>query len=95
MYGVAITWNMDVTRAADQQRVLQEEIVTSVSKTPGFVSGYWTANPSTGKSYTFTIVESEEAANTMMKGVQAGHQDAERHGARLETIGIGEIVAKA
>ncbi len=95
MYAVAGTWTMDPSRADEQQRELHERIVPMVRQIPGFVGGYWTYNPTTGKSYGFTILESEEAATAFLEFVRRDGERGRDYGVQLDTIGLAEVVAKA
>ncbi len=75
---------------------MREQLVPLARQAPGFVDGYWTCNLATGKAYSITVLDSEEAAVRMMEFVQRDLAErGQAYGVRLDDIGLAEIVAKA
>lgn len=68
---------------------LREQVVSRVSQSPGFVTGYWTRKGDTGLS--IVVFESEEAAK------RAGEQvrSMAPAGVTIEDVEVREVVAHA
>jgi hypothetical protein len=86
---------MDADRTAEQRRVLQERIVPSARQVPGFVSGYWTSAAEGGRSYSFILFDSEEAARGFKKTVESNTENQVRVGIGRNELMVVEIVAQA
>lgn len=95
MYAVVGSWTMDADRTAEQRRVLQERIVPSARQVPGFVSGYWTSAAEGGRSYSFILFDSEEAARGFKKTVESNTENQVRVGIGRNELMVVEIVAQA
>ena len=68
---------------------LRQEIVPRVSQAPGFVTGYWVRLEGEKQGTSVVVFESEEQARG------AGEQFQPPEGVTLESLEIGEVVAKA
>jgi hypothetical protein len=97
MYAAIGVWNMEAGDWEEQQRALHEEIVPLVRQSPGFVSGYWMADRTTGKTYTTIIFEGEEAAQRFQEFVlgEAREERREEAGVGNESFVIAEVLAEA
>jgi hypothetical protein len=97
MYAAVGVWNMEAGNWEEQQRALHEEIVPLVRQSPGFVSGYWMADRTTGKTYTTIIFEGEEAAQRFQEFVlgEAREERREEAGVGNESFVIAEVLAEA
>ena len=87
MYAVVV--NLTITDPEAAGRALHEQLVPRVSRAPGFVTGYWTANGNTALS--MFMFETEEAANRMREQAVAGVPA----GVVLEGIEVRVVVAHA
>src|SRR5260370_42128048 len=95
MYAVVGTWPMDVGRTAEQRRVLEERIVPSARQVSGFVRGYWTSAAGGGRSYSFILFDTEEAARGFKKSVETNTESQARVGIERNDLVVAEIVAEA
>jgi hypothetical protein len=95
MYAVVGSWTMDAGRTAEQRLVLHERIVPSARQVPGFVSGYWTSAAESGRSYSFILFDSEEAARGFKKSVEGNTENQVRVGIGRNELMVVEIVAQA
>ena len=68
---------------------LRQEIVPRVSQAPGFVTGYWVRLEGEKQGTSVVVFDSEEQARS------AGEQFQPPEGVTLESLEIGEVVAKA
>ncbi len=95
MYAVVGIWHRDESQSEEQLRVLREQIVPSVRQSPGFVSGYWTHDPSSGKDYTVIVFEREDAARSFKAVVEGNSQGQAERGIALESLSVAEVLAEA
>jgi len=68
---------------------LRQEIVPRVSQAPGFVTGYWVRLEGEKQGTSVVVFDSEEQARS------AGEQFQPPEGVTLESLELGEVVAKA
>ncbi len=97
MYAAVGVWNMGAGDWEEQQRALHEELVPMVRQAPGFVTGYWMVDHTTGKTHTTILFEDEEAAQRF-KGFVLGDERREaQEGAGVinEAFTIAEVLAEA
>ena len=73
------------------RRMLEERIVPTVSKAPGFVAGYWTRSED-DRGMGLVVVESEENARGLADMIRQAPPD---DGVTLESIDVREVVAQA
>ena len=95
MQAILAVFDMDRALFAVQQRSLKERIVPFVKSQPGFVAGYWSYDHTTAKSYSFIVLESQEAATRFAEAVRAHNAQPNDAGVRLESITPVEVVAEA
>jgi hypothetical protein len=95
MYAGVGTWIMDAGRTADQRRVLEQRIVPSARQVAGFVSGDWTSAAGAGRSYSFILFDTEEAANAFKKSVESNTENQARVGIERNELVVVEVVAQA
>jgi hypothetical protein len=93
MYAVIGRWNMDPSREADQSRELRDVIVPMVTARPGFVAGYWSRDPETGRSHTTIVWETEESARDFKELVDEGRQRAATFGVSNDFLVVADVVA--
>ena len=89
------TFRMDLSREAEQQRILEDVIVPWVMKAPGFVNGHWTVDREAGESTVLVTFESAVDAKNFATGVEANAPTQARAGLELRSIRIVEVVARA
>ena len=87
MYAVVI--NVSFTDQSAAQASLAE-LVPRVSASPGFVSGYWIAL-SENKGASIAVFDSEAQAQAL----EAQAKSAPAGPVKIESIGVGEVVAQA
>lgn len=68
---------------------LREQVVPRVSQAPGFVAGYWVRLEGEKHGTSVIVFDSEDHARS------AGDQFQPPQGVTLESMEIGEVVAKA
>src|SRR5437016_994038 len=95
MYAVVGIWTMDEARRGDQLAILTERIVPGVKASPGFVAGYWMADPASGKSHSTVVFVNEECARAFKATVEQGAQDAARSGVTNDTLIVASVAASA
>ena len=89
------TFRVDLTRAAEQQQVLDVVIVPGVMKAPGFVTGHWTLDREAAESTVLVTFESAVDAGNFAASVEANATDQARAGLELVSIRIVEVLASA
>ena len=95
MHAVVGIWTLDESRREEQDRVLREEIVPRVARTPGFVSGYWTYDPESGRAHSLVVFDSEVAAAGFRAGVERASQAAARVGVTGDVSSTVDVLAHA
>jgi hypothetical protein len=85
----AVVVRVTVNDEESAVKELREQVVPSVSQTPGFVTGYWTRKGNSGLS--MAVFESEDAAN----GAGERVRDAAPEGVTVEDVEVREVVANA
>jgi hypothetical protein len=73
------------------RRMLEERIVPTVSKAPGFVAGYWTRSED-DRGLSMVVVESEGQARDLAEMIKSAPPD---EGVTLDSIDVREVVAHA
>lgn len=86
----AVIVDVRIEDPESSQAGLQNEVVPSVSKAPGFKAGYW-VHVGEGRGHSVVIFESEEAAKAAAERVSPP-SDA---GVTIENVQVGEVVASA
>ncbi len=93
MYAVIGVWRSASHHLEEQLRVLRERIVPGVSRSPGFVAGYWTHDRSSGKDHTTIVFEGEEAALAFKSAVGGNSRNQAAHGMEIELLVVVEVLA--
>lgn len=89
------TFRMDLSREAEQRRVLDAVIVPGVMSAPGIVSGHWTLDRAGSVSYVLLTFASAEAAEAMVGNVTANAENQRDTGLELVSITVLEVIAAA
>jgi quinol monooxygenase YgiN len=95
MYAVVAVFTMDRARDEEQRRALKEEVIPITRQVPGFVSGYWMADPAGPGSHVLTIWDTEEQAHAFIRVVEARRPQGEQAGVGYESLTVVEVVAEA
>ena len=95
MYAVVGTWRMEVGRWEEQVKGLHENVVPLTRQLPGFVSGTWVGDATTGKTTSMIVLEDEEAARNFKAFVEGNPTSREQAGVTMETLTIVECIAEA
>jgi hypothetical protein len=85
----AVVLNVTVTNADAAAAALRDQVVPEVSRTPGFVAGYW-VRLDAGRGTAVVVFESEDAA-------RSAAAEAQPPGDLLtfDSVEVGEVVANA
>ena len=75
------------------RKVLHDNVVPQVSKSPGFVKGYWTASPDRRSGVSIVIFKTQSDADNAAKNVRS--QPAPAPGVTLGAVEVREVVAEA
>lgn len=95
MYAVVGIWTLDESLRDEQLRALRDEIVPLTSRTPGFLHGYWTHDPETGKAHTMIVFSSSEAAHNYKAQVSRRSQAAAQLGIISDILRTVDVVTSA
>jgi hypothetical protein len=87
------TFRVDLSREADQRRGLEELIIPSVRKAPGFVAGHWTVDREAAESTVLLLFESAADAAAAVEGIRGNAGNQARVGIELVSVRIVEVVA--
>ena len=69
MFGIV---EIDPSRAAEAEAMLNEQVVPSVREAPGFISGTWARSTDGTQGRSVLVFETEEAARTAAKNASEG-----------------------
>jgi hypothetical protein len=94
MYAVIGRWNMDPGREVDQSREVRDVIVPMVTARPGFVAGYWSRDPETGRSHTTIVWETEESAREFKELVDESRQRVATFGVTNDFLVVTDVLAE-
>lgn len=95
MYAVVGRWVVDQAHLKEQDRELHDVVVPMVKSHPGFVAGYWTRDPETGRTHTTIVLETEEAARAFKTRVEGRRQRAAQAGVTNDFLVITDVLADA
>lgn len=85
----ALVVNVTINDREVAESELRDQLVPWASRTPGFVSGYWTIKDNSG--LTMIMYESEDTANRMSEQVRSAVPGA----VTLENVEVREVAAHA
>ena len=94
-HAVVGIWNLADGFVEEQEGGLEKEVLPLVRQFPGFVAGYWLADRTTHRSYSFILMEDEEAARRFKATVEGNPLGREKVGVSNESLAIVELVAEA
>lgn len=94
-YAVVGRWYADPERGADQDRELHDVIVPAVRELPGFVAGFWTRDPESGRDHTTIVFDDEGAARAFKAALDADRRHAATVGVTNDYLIITDVLAEA
>lgn len=89
------TFQMDLSREADQRAGLEQMIVPGVRRHPGFVAGTWTLDRAEATSYVMLTYDSLDAAESMTANILDNAAGQRAVGIDLLSVRVLEISATA
>lgn len=92
MYAVVGVWDMDPAMRQAQTAAL-EHIVPRVAQLPGVVNGYWSDFAEPGRSHTFIVFETRDAAESFAAEVRGNAENQGSSGVRNLGLELLEIQA--
>jgi hypothetical protein len=94
-YATLATFQMDLSREAEQRQGLTQMIVPGVKGSPGFVNGCWTLDRERSESVVLITFDSIDHAERFADNVKANAQGQASVGIHLTSIRIVEVSASA
>ncbi len=88
MHANVVVVKVEAGSADVAQKALHEDVIPRVSKSPGFVAGYW-LEPVDGKGASLTLWESEDAAREAARAIQPPPMVS------IESIETREVIGQA
>jgi hypothetical protein len=95
MHAVIGIFKMDPAFYDQQLQALNTMIIPMVKSQPGFRHGYWSYDRPGAKSYSYILVESEEAARKFAGMVKENNSRPNPFGVALESLTIVELIGEA
>jgi hypothetical protein len=92
VYTVIGEWDVD-PRHADLQDAVLTDIVAGVRSIPGFVAGYWAAEPGRRHRHTFVVFDQESVARRFADDVQGNAVNQADAGVTLKRLTIADVIA--
>lgn len=92
MFAVVGIWTLDEALRDEQLRALRDEIVPWTTQMPGFLYGYWTHDPETGKAHTMIVFSDSQAAHDYKAQVSRRSQAAARLGIISDILRTVDVV---
>jgi hypothetical protein len=95
MYAVVGIWTLDEALRNEQLRMLRDEIVPGTARLPGFVRGYWTHDPETGRAHSIAIFESAHGVREFRALVDRSAAASARVGITNDVLRTVDVLATA
>jgi hypothetical protein len=92
MHAVIVNVNIADGQFDASRKALNENVVPQVSKTPGFVKGYWTAAMDRRSGTSIVVFKTQSDAENAAKAVRS---QTTPPGVTLGTVEVREVVAEA
>jgi hypothetical protein len=89
------TFRLDLTREAEQRVGLDQLIVPSVRRHPGFVAGTWTLDRDAAQSFVMLTYATRGAADSMRENIVSNAENQRAVGIELVDVRVLEISASA
>ena len=94
-YATLATFQMDLSREAEQRAGLEEMIIPGVQKHPGFVGGTWTLDRDASESFVLLTYESRDSAESMRQNIIGNAENQRFVGVELVGVRVLEVSASA
>jgi len=94
-FATLATFQLDLSREAEQKEGLARMIVPGVKASPGFVSGCWTLDRERSESVVLVTFDTIDHAELFADNVKANAQGQAAVGISLESIKVVEVSASA
>jgi hypothetical protein len=88
-------WTSDPSREDELERRLHEVILPLVTARPGFVAGYWTRDPETGRGHTTTVWDTVENARGFKAELDGDRRRAAELGLVNDFLIVTDVLAHA
>ncbi len=93
-YALFSWWQLPGSARDKSLAVLLPEIVPLIRGAGGFLEGFWTYEPSNGKSVGFMLLDTAESAYELRNGIERHMEGQEGSAVRLEMIRVQEVVLR-
>lgn len=93
-YALVSWWQLPESGSAESVAQLVPGIVPLTQEAPGFLEGFWTYEPSNGKSVAFMLLDTPESAYDLRSGIELHMERQEDSAVRLEMIRVQEVVLR-
>jgi hypothetical protein len=93
MHAVVGVWSMDESLSGARDRWLREEVVPMTRACPGFVAGYWTRDPETGRGHTFAVFAAQGFAADFKALVESRARESALAGLTQDVLALVEVDA--
>jgi len=87
----AVLVKVSISDVESSEKELRETVVPRISKSPGFVAGYWTRSEDGSNGRSMLVFESEEAARAAAERIGPNVPE----GVTFESAEVREVVATA
>jgi hypothetical protein len=95
LYAVVGIWTVVEDQRAEAERELREDVIPMIRAHPGFVSGYWMADPETGKWHSTVVFDSEARARQFSELIESQLRRAAYQGATSDILSLVEVLIAA
>lgn len=94
-YAIVGRWYADPHLSAGQDRELHDIIVPMVTQRPGFLAGYWTRDPESGRTHATILFDNQATAQEFKAALDAGRQHAATLGITNDYLIVADVLAEA
>lgn len=93
MHAVIGRWATDPSRAEVLDRRLHDLVLPLIAARPGFVAGYWTRDPETGRAHTVVVWDTEAHARRFKAALDARRRCAAELGVVNDFLVVTDVLA--
>ena len=95
MHAIVGMFSMDRAKRDAQKVGLQEFVIPTVKKLPGFVRGYWSYDQGESRSFSYIIFQTEAQAKALVELLKSDASRRNDAGVQLQSLTIVEIWGEA
>lgn len=95
MWARVTTLQTDANREQEGTDFINTHVIPEVQRMPGFMSGYWMLDASTGKALNVTLWSSEEALRATEMPAAELRKSAEALGASVDSVEVFKVTSQA